>query len=149
MQQHNTYWYIHMCLSVEVDCHVCRLVIVPSAPASGGGGGILWRWTTLSAAHSVCRNASIFFYSIIIIVADVVVTIAIFRKRLSCSDRKANGKWRHWNSGVNMTCIISTFTDNWVHTVWRLCFMKSLWEHTVRVGSDIKLAVFPRWFITP
>lgn len=65
-------------------------------PASGNGGwGALWRRTTLSQRDGVCRNASIFFYSIIIIAADVIVTTAIPGSGWSCWDQKAgkpNGK---------------------------------------------------------
>ena len=88
--------HTHVSVSLQVDritaAHVCcpASVFPPRLPGMEGvcvfvcvcGGGLwvegtLWRWTTLSQWDGVCRNASIFFYSIIIMVADVIVTIAI------------------------------------------------------------------------
>lgn len=39
-------------------------------------------------------------------------------------------KWKNKDDGiqeVNMTCIMSTFTDNWKRIVQLRCLMKSLW----------------------
>lgn len=39
-------------------------------------------------------------------------------------------KWKNGDAGiqeVNMTCIISTFADNWKRIVRLACLMKSLW----------------------
>lgn len=84
----------------------------------------LWRWTTPSWCHSVCRYASVFLHSIIITAARAIVAEAISG---SGASRELNGKRRRWNQGVNVRRIISTFTHNWEHTVWLLGLMKSLW----------------------
>lgn len=110
MLLHNIDLHMCSCLSFLADClywnkcllscrcthHVCHGWV------GVGQRGTLWRWTTLSQWDGVCRNASIFFYSIIIIMADVIVTMAISGSGWAAQterQKSPNGKRRHWNSG--------------------------------------------------
>lgn len=156
-------WFTYVCLS---DCiywarplpycrHRHRL-----CPRQGGGrvGGQRLHYEDGRGCHGgtlFCRNASIFLHSIIIIVPDVIVTIAISGSGWAAqTERQKMAKWKNGdagNQGVNMTCIISTFTDNWRHTVRLLCLMKFLWPCVwprYRSGQLQKKA-FGGWFIVP
>lgn len=85
----------------------------------------------LSWRNAVCHVASISLYSIIIIAADVIVAMAISQSSLAArTERQKMAKWKNGDAGiqeVNMTCIISTFADNWKRIVRLWCLMKSLW----------------------
>lgn len=71
----------------------------------------------LSWRNAVCRIASISLYSIVIIAADVIVTMAISGSSWAAqTERQKMAKWKNRDAEiqeVNMTCIISTFADNW------------------------------------
>lgn len=150
--------YVFVCLfwwTVFCKPCVCCPVIVPSMSALGGEGwGDIMKMddaVTVGWCLSQCKHFLLLYYHYH---GWCYCYNSHFRKRLSCWDREAenlNGKRRHWNSRVNMSCIISTFTDNWEHTVWLQCLIKSLW---LRVWPQYKCKqlqkkVFLGWFTVP
>lgn len=143
-------WFTYACLCVcrttFTEPALCRTVGIATVFAPGRGarvGGQRLHCEDGRGCHGgtlFCRNASIFLHSIIIIVADVIVTIAISGSGWAAqTERQKMAKWKNGDAGiqgVNMTCIISTFTDNWKHTARLLCLMKSLWLcHNIGAGS--------------
>lgn len=150
-----------VCRTAFTEPALCRTVGIAAVFAPGRGGrvgGQRLHYEDGRGCHGgtlFCRNASIFLHSIIIIVADVIVTIAISGSGWAAqTERQKMAKWENrdaGNQGVNMTCIISTFTDNWKHTVRLLCLMKSLWLCVwPRYGSgQLQKKAFRGWFIVP
>lgn len=115
----------------DVNPHVCCPVIVTGV--SGVGGGCA-HYEDGRRCHSGMVFVAMQAFSCTLLSLSLLMLLLQWPFQEAVELLRPKGRKAKWKMGdigiqeVNMSCIISTFTDNWEHTVWLPCLMKSLWR---------------------